>query len=267
MLACRQVAEKLSEIVDFDEVEIVPPDEDSTFNDFPFEDYQSSLAQSFRNTNTGLLDEDLMHYDDLEANTQPRDKTDQHQHQHIQHRDSRIRGGTEEEDNDDENPLYTNNDEEEQAQREQLKRSASNNSNGSVGGISLSHFSFRLKFLERQKAWVEKAARRSSVGYYQKYFSSEKEAMDKFLLTMAKGIVIRRHQRNKLAEPVRLFSTTGCKVIQWERAERGEIEGEGGGSSSRHRSSITSLERGAQLYRHYQDSSLFHCFIASKFLL
>ncbi len=241
-------------------MEIVPPDEDSTFNDFLFEDYQSSRAQSFRNTNTGLLDEDLMHYDDLEANTQPRDKTDQH----IQHRESGIRGEPEEEDNnDDENPVYNNNDEEE-AQREQLKRSASN---GSVGGISLSHFSFRLKFLERQKAWVEKAARRSSVGYYQKYFSSEKEAMDMFLLTMAKGIVIRRHQRNKLAEPVRLFSTTGCKVIQWERIERGEFDGEGGGSSSRHRSFITSLERGAQLYRHYQDSSLFHCFIASKSLL
>eukprot|EP00981_Chlorochromonas_danica_P008274 scaffold2080_cov240-Ochromonas_danica.AAC.1 len=37
---------------------------------------------------------------------------------------------------------------------------------------------------------------------------------------MAGGVSARRHQAHKMAEVVRLFSTTGCRKISWEASNR-----------------------------------------------
>lgn len=59
---------------------------------------------------------------------------------------------------------------------------------------------------------------RSSLGFRKYYpFSTEKEARDKFLVLLARGVKVTRHQSYKHAEPVTLFSTTGCRSIQWEK--------------------------------------------------
>lgn len=41
--------------------------------------------------------------------------------------------------------------------------------------------------------------------------------MDKFLVSMTKGVFVRRHQSHKMAETVKIFSTTGCRLICWEK--------------------------------------------------
>lgn len=41
--------------------------------------------------------------------------------------------------------------------------------------------------------------------------------MDKFLLLMARGVTVTRHQSFKYSEKVSLFSSTGCRTIEWEK--------------------------------------------------
>ena len=91
--------------------------------------------------------------------------------------------------------------------------------------------------------------------------------MDKFLMTMTKGILIRRHQRQKVAQTVRLFSTTGCKIIQWEKtndpfqlSSSGMLGLSGNGGDTQ----LLEVENASKKYMRYQDQSLFHFFIASK---
>lgn len=48
---------------------------------------------------------------------------------------------------------------------------------------------------------------------------NENQILERFLLTMAGGVHIRRHQKNKLSEVVRLFSVNGCKSILWEKPQ------------------------------------------------
>ena len=138
----RQVAEQLPEIVDFDEIEIVAPDDDSSLNDpyccdhsvKPFSFYDNHNNNHV--TNNEFPAEDL-DFRDIEANFISDDMVD-----------------------DEEAPPGNNESEE----RWKLTRNDSNNSNSSLRSLSdlvtKKHFSFRLKFLEKQKRWVEKAARR-----------------------------------------------------------------------------------------------------------
>lgn len=46
--------------------------------------------------------------------------------------------------------------------------------------------------------------------------------MDRFLVHMARGILVRRHQAYKVAEYVCLYSTTGCREICWEVPRKAE---------------------------------------------
>eukprot|EP01034_Spumella_vulgaris_P024118 gene24118-30426_t len=84
--------------------------------------------------------------------------------------------------------------------------------------ISFRQFSTRINKLEERKLWVEKAARRSSIGFHpDRTPTNDKESMDRFLVALTKGTHIRRHQSGYLAETVRLFSVTGCREIRWEK--------------------------------------------------
>eukprot|EP01038_Epipyxis_sp_PR26KG_P004369 gene4369-6181_t len=84
--------------------------------------------------------------------------------------------------------------------------------------IGKTEFSFRLGLLEKHKKWVEKAARRSTLGFRRNHnITNDKQAMDKFLVMLTKGIHIRRHQSNHIAEIVCLYSIDGCRTIQWKR--------------------------------------------------
>lgn len=88
--------------------------------------------------------------------------------------------------------------------------------------------------------------------------------MDKFLIMMNRGIHVRRHQSHKVAETVRLFSTTG--LIVWEKANAQELfrqrQQEGlvsGGAMSR-----VDGNSAQAVYNSTYDRSMFDFFIASK---
>jgi len=57
--------------------------------------------------------------------------------------------------------------------------------------------------------------------------------MDKFLLTMTAGVIIRRHQDHKNAEYVRLYSTNACREINWEKPPTSDTLSPSSSSSSR----------------------------------
>jgi hypothetical protein len=84
---------------------------------------------------------------------------------------------------------------------------------------------------------------------------------------MAKGILVRRHQRNKIAQSVRLFSTTGCKTVHWERPQSGEDGDPTSGDNNKSIYGLFDYENSTRKYVRYQDTSLFHCFISSKRLI
>ena len=73
----------------------------------------------------------------------------------------------------------------------------------------------RVGILAQKKKWVEKAARRSSMGFEKKYSVTDKAVMDAFLLAMHAGVHVRRHQAGKTSEIVRLSSSDGCRTISW----------------------------------------------------
>jgi hypothetical protein len=78
---------------------------------------------------------------------------------------------------------------------------------------------------------------------------------------MAKGIEIRRHQKNKTAETVRLFSTTGCKIIQWERIDSLNADEDSEEDSHFEEEFVNESSR---KYTRNRDMSLFHFFATSK---
>lgn len=108
--------------------------------------------------------------------------------------------------------------------------SDNNKHNSSIGRrwrISKKEFAYRIGLLEKHRQWTETSARRSSIGFFKHYPHSDKETTDKFLVALAGGIQIRRHQSYKVSEPIRLYSVNGCRTIEWERPKRKKIESGG----------------------------------------
>jgi hypothetical protein len=84
--------------------------------------------------------------------------------------------------------------------------------------VSRAAFRQSMGRLRDERQSIEGAARRSSVAFQRFFpFASEKEALDKFLLLLARGATVTRHQSFKYAERVTLFSTTGCRSIEWDK--------------------------------------------------
>ncbi len=90
---------------------------------------------------------------------------------------------------------------------------------GEVGSnvVSKKDFMAKMGVLSKQRKWIEKAARRSSVAFQSQYFNyTDKEVMDKLLVYLVNGITIRRHQAHHTSEAVRFYSADGNRTIQWE---------------------------------------------------
>lgn len=128
----------------------------------------------------------------------------------------------------------------------------------SHGVVSKREFSVRLNLLKSHKTWVEKAARRSSIGFQRQFPSSDKEAMDKFLVLMAQGIHVRRHQSGKVPEMVRLFSSTGCQCICWEKPKPIDL------LQQRQREGVHQNGSTNAVFTAKYDRNIFDFFIASK---
>lgn len=63
---------------------------------------------------------------------------------------------------------------------------------------------------------------RSSAGFARANYAvsaSNKDAMDKFLVALARGVHVRRHQSGCVAELVRLYSDDGCQTISWQKPD------------------------------------------------
>lgn len=88
------------------------------------------------------------------------------------------------------------------------------NNEGEV--VSKKIFKAQLKELNKRKKWAENAVRRTSNNFMSNYNKSGKAAMDLFIVTMSRGVLVRRHQAGCAAEEVRLFSDDGCHSINWE---------------------------------------------------
>lgn len=103
------------------------------------------------------------------------------------------------------------------------------------------------------------------MGFSKHRHCSEKEAIDQFLVLLAGGVHVRRHQNRKVSEMVRLFSTTGGKLIQWEKPRAMELfvqrEGEKQLPPLRQRNSTITHPS------HHLESSAFDCCIASMIIL
>ncbi len=83
--------------------------------------------------------------------------------------------------------------------------------------VSKKDFMAKMGMLSKQRKWIEKAARRSSVAFQSQYFNyTDKEVMDKLLVYLVNGITIRRHQSQHASEIVKFYSTDGNRTIQWE---------------------------------------------------
>ncbi len=89
--------------------------------------------------------------------------------------------------------------------------------------ISRKQFLTRIGVLSKKRNWVEKAARRSSIGFHQKYNVTDKAVMDAFLVAMTSGIHVRRHQKGRFSEMVRLMSDDGCKTVSWGQVNPVEL--------------------------------------------
>lgn len=81
--------------------------------------------------------------------------------------------------------------------------------------ISKKQFLSRIGLLSKKRSWIEKSARRSSIGFHEKYNVSDKAVMDAFLVALTAGIHVKRHQSGRYAEIVRLSSPDGCRSICW----------------------------------------------------
>lgn len=82
--------------------------------------------------------------------------------------------------------------------------------------LTKKEYKSQLKLLNKRRKWAETAVRRTSEHFMDNFDSSGKAAMDKFIVAMSRGILVRRHQAGCVAEEVRLFSDNGCHTINWE---------------------------------------------------
>jgi hypothetical protein len=139
----RQVAEKLPEIVDFDEIEILPPNYDDEDRDGGLNDFLP-INEDFENVD---VDSD----DDKPTNRFIATAGKQNQ--------ALRRASADNQRVEDENEDIEANFQSLDNERKSSERSENSSSTNEI--ISKQRFSFRLKFLEKQRAWVEKAARRS----------------------------------------------------------------------------------------------------------
>jgi hypothetical protein len=57
---------------------------------------------------------------------------------------------------------------------------------------------------------------RSSDAFLESYDITGKETRNHFLVSLSRGLVVRRHQSGCHAEDVRLYSDDGCITISWE---------------------------------------------------
>jgi hypothetical protein len=85
--------------------------------------------------------------------------------------------------------------------------------------ISKRSFTDSMKLMRVRQNWVYGAARRSSLEFSNQYQTTDKVASNKFLVALAGGVQVRRHQANYSSELVRLFSEDGCVSIKWGRCE------------------------------------------------
>lgn len=104
---------------------------------------------------------------------------------------------------------------------------------------------------------------RSSIGFQRQYM--DKDAMDKFVIMMNRGIHVRRHQNHKVAETVRLFISESS--ICWEKPNAQELLKQ----RQQEGFSNTAIQRGdgnntQAVYASTYDRSMFDFFIASKFI-
>ena len=84
--------------------------------------------------------------------------------------------------------------------------------------IPTNTFMSRMGMLKQQKAWVEKARRRSSMSYMAKYNISDKAVHDKFLIYLFNGVHVRRHQGYHFSEMICVSSKDGGKQMVWDKA-------------------------------------------------
>lgn len=89
--------------------------------------------------------------------------------------------------------------------------------------ISESDFRSQMGLLKTQKLWVESARRRSSMSYMSKFMISDKTVHDKFLVFLFNGIHVRRHQAFHISEMIRLSSRDGGKTVIWTKSNPVEL--------------------------------------------
>ena len=84
--------------------------------------------------------------------------------------------------------------------------------------IDEAYFFRKMTILKHQRQWVQRASRRSSHGFQKQYFESDKSTVDRFLVSLASGISVVRHQSCQRSESVWLASVDGCRTITWASA-------------------------------------------------
>jgi hypothetical protein len=82
--------------------------------------------------------------------------------------------------------------------------------------LSKREYKAQLHVLNKRRQWAETAIRRTSDHFLSSYDATGKAAMDQFIVTMSRGLLVRRHQAGCAAQEVRLFSDDGCHSINWE---------------------------------------------------
>ena len=91
--------------------------------------------------------------------------------------------------------------------------------------------------------------------------------MDQFLVLLAGGVHVRRHQNRKYCEIVRLFSTNGGKLIQWEQPDAAALVSQRRRKSEESNPFPLPLKKARLSATHDHsefESDLFDCFVASK---
>ena len=80
--------------------------------------------------------------------------------------------------------------------------------------VSYQNCSLIFIFISRDDATL--LAQRQAEEYQQQVKETrDKLLMDRFLIVLAKGIHVRRHEASHLAETVRLYSNNGARTIKW----------------------------------------------------
>ncbi len=82
--------------------------------------------------------------------------------------------------------------------------------------------------------------------------------MDRFLVALARGVHVRRHQSGKVAETVRLFSSTGCQIIEWAKPRAVDL------LAQRKTEGVHGDGRTDAIFASKHDRSMFDCCIAGE---